>query len=103
MRDSRECTSRLVRPVGRAYVVSAVRSRFLAFDLGAESGRAMLGELHAGAITLKEVCRFANEPVRQNSSVRWDILCFWLEITCGFDCLLLGNLAGIGVDTWGCD
>ena len=35
---------------------------YLAFDLGAESGRAVLGTLDGGRITLREVHRFPNEP-----------------------------------------
>ena len=49
-------------------------ARFLAFDLGAESGRAILARLDAGVLTLKDVCRFPNEPVRTNGSLQWDIL-----------------------------
>ena len=41
---------------------------YLAFDLGAESGRAMLAELRAGVLDLREIRRFPNEPVWQNGS-----------------------------------
>jgi rhamnulokinase len=76
---------------------------FLAIDLGAESGRAMLGRLHAGVLSLNEVCRFANEPVRDHGSLHWDILRLWLEIKRGLDRASGSPLESIAVDTWGCD
>lgn len=48
-------------------------AHFLAFDLGAESGRAMSGRLRAGVLDLTEVCRFPNEPLRERGSLHWDI------------------------------
>ena len=79
--------------------------KYLAFDLGAESGRAMLGQLSADRITLKELCRFPNEPVRSNGSLQWDILRLWLEMRRGLNLIdpNEGRLESIGVDTWGCD
>ena len=62
---------------------------FLAIDLGAESGRAMLGRFHAGALSLNEVCRFPNEPVRHGRSLQWDILRLWLEIRRGLEQALI--------------
>src|SRR5262245_24436295 len=47
-------------------------ARFLAFDLGAESGRAMTAHLRAGVLDLAEVARFPNEPVRVDGSLYWD-------------------------------
>jgi rhamnulokinase len=76
---------------------------FLAIDLGAESGRAMLGRLDAGALALSEVCRFPNEPIRQNGSLRWDIARLWDEIRRGLNLSAGTPLQSIGVDTWGCD
>ncbi|MEO8078655.1 MAG: FGGY family carbohydrate kinase, partial [Acidobacteriota bacterium] len=76
---------------------------FLAIDLGAESGRTMLGRLHAGALTLDEVCRFPNEPVYHHGSLQWDVLRLWLEIKRGLERASGTPLQSIGVDTWGCD
>ena len=45
--------------------------QYLAFDLGAESGRAMLGRLRAGVLDIREIRRFSNEPVRQRGSLFW--------------------------------
>jgi rhamnulokinase len=75
---------------------------FLAFDLGAESGRAMLGRLRGGVIDLREVHRFGNEAVRQNGSLQWDILRIWQEMRRAFD-LVDVSLESVGVDTWGVD
>jgi rhamnulokinase len=76
---------------------------FLAIDLGAESGRAMLGRFDAGVLSLDEVCRFPNEPLRQDGSLRWDIARLWNEIRNGLNLSAGTPLASIGVDTWGCD
>ena len=76
---------------------------FLAFDLGAESGRAIAARFDAGLLDIQEVHRFANEPVRQNGALQWDILRLWLEVRRSFDTLHAPSLASLGVDTWGCD
>src|SRR6187200_2452622 len=55
-------------------------ARFLAFDLGAESGRAISGHLRSGVLDLREVCRFSNEPVREHGSLYWDVLRLWLHM-----------------------
>jgi rhamnulokinase len=80
--------------------------RFLAFDLGASSGRAMLGRLEADHLTLKEVHRFPNGGVRLNDGLHWDILRLWREIEEGIR--LAAQRAGeglvsLGLDTWGVD
>ena len=80
-----------------------MNAQFLAIDLGAESGRAMLGQLRAGVLSLEETCRFANGPVRDNGSLRWDIHRLWNEIRHGLDRAAAHKPASIGVDTWGCD
>ena len=75
---------------------------FLAFDLGAESGRAMLGRLRGGVIDVQEVHRFANDAVRQNGSLQWDILRIWQEMRRALD-LVTVPIESVGVDTWGVD
>ena len=77
--------------------------RFLAFDLGAESGRAMLGRLHSGLLDVTEIHRFANEPVRQNGSLHWDVLRLWLEVKRGLERGSSSGVESVGVDAWGCD
>ena len=81
-------------------------SGFLAIDLGAESGRAILGTLDAGRLTLEELHRFPNTPVRLPTGLYWDTLRLFHEIRhalsiCGRERKI--SLDGIGVDTWGVD
>lgn len=78
--------------------------RVLAFDFGASSGRAIIGTLDNGQITLNEVHRFSNDPVTVNGTFYWDVLRLFHEIKQG---LLKAKQAGgfdsIGIDTWGVD
>jgi rhamnulokinase len=82
------------------------RHNFLAFDLGAESGRAMLGRFDGERIRLSEIHRFPNGAVRLPDGLHWDALRLWGEIKQG---LILAaqehgaDLAGVGLDTWGVD
>ena len=75
---------------------------YLAFDIGAESGRAVLARLGGETLAIEEVHRFPNQPVHETGSVHWDVQRLWLEMRRALskiDC----NLDGIGVDTWGVD
>ncbi len=79
---------------------------YLAFDLGAESGRAMLGTLDAGRLKIEELHRFLNTPVRVFDALYWDTLRLWHEIQRGL--CVAGRerklqVDGIGIDTWGVD
>ena len=47
--------------------------RYLAVDLGAESGRVMLGTLEDGRISLEELSRFSNTPIREGDAMYWNI------------------------------
>jgi rhamnulokinase len=78
-------------------------ARFLAFDLGAESGRAMVATLEHDILGLREIHRFSNEPVRLNGSLQWDILHLWREMRCAIEGLGGVGLESIGVDSWGVD
>jgi len=80
-----------------------VPKAYLAFDLGAESGRAVLGRVYAGVITTEEVHRFPNEPVEYGGSLHWDAPRLWLEIRKALSRIEQVRLGGIGVDTWGVD
>ena len=80
--------------------------QFLAIDLGAESGRAMLGTLDAEKLVLEELHRFPNTPVQLASGLYWDTLRLFHEIRhalaiCGRERRIA--LDGIGIDTWGVD
>ena len=48
-------------------------SRYLAIDLGAESGRVMLGTLEGGRVVLEELARFRNTPIREGERMYWNI------------------------------
>lgn len=76
---------------------------FLAFDLGAESGRAVLGHLHSGVLATEEVHRFPNAPLEYGGSLHWDVERLWLEIRKGLSGPEEIRLDGIGVDAWGVD
>jgi len=78
-------------------------AQFLAIDLGAESGRVMLGRLDGGVLSLSEVCRFPNDPIRQHGTLRWNIEALWGEIRRGLDRASGARIESVGLDTWGCD
>ncbi|MCG3178459.1 MAG: Rhamnulokinase [Phycisphaerae bacterium] len=80
-------------------------SSFLAFDLGASSGRAMLGRLADGRLTLAEAHRFANGPIDAPGPMRWNLGRLEREIARGLEVARsrAGRLAAVGVDTWGVD
>ncbi len=79
---------------------------YLAFDLGAESGRAMLGAFDGQQLQLSEAHRFLNIPVRVPDGLHWDALRLWTDIKQGLARAARnqgGPLASIGLDTWGVD
>ena len=79
---------------------------FLAIDLGAESGRAILATLDGEQLSLTDIHRFANGPVRLPDGLHWDILRLWSEIKTALHIATHKHhvqLAGIGIDTWGVD
>jgi len=83
----------------------ADEKRYIAVDLGAESGRVMLGIVSADKISLEEVHRFINGPVEQNGSLRWDFPRLISEVKTGIGKAVKESprIAGIGVDSWGVD
>jgi rhamnulokinase len=79
---------------------------YLAFDLGAESGRAIAGHLRSGKLSIEEVRRFANQPVYYNGAMHWDAPRLWFEMQAALNSLSshgIERLDAIGVDTWGVD
>ncbi|MDX1520301.1 MAG: rhamnulokinase family protein, partial [Anaerolineae bacterium] len=79
---------------------------FLAIDLGAESGRAVVGKFDGETLTLEEVHRFSNGPVRLLDSLYWNTLALFTEIKNGLAKTINGaaiELASLGLDTWGVD
>jgi rhamnulokinase len=80
-------------------------SNYLALDLGAESGRGLLGRFDGQRLMLDEVHRFGNGPVRMLDTLYWDLprLFEEMKIALAKAASLGGRLDGIGVDTWGVD
>lgn len=82
---------------------------YLAFDLGAESGRAMLGVIEDGKLALHEVHRFANTLHRLPDGLHWNTLGLWANLIEGlrrageFCRDRDWHLVSLGVDTWGVD
>jgi rhamnulokinase len=80
-------------------------TQFLAFDLGAESGRAVVGTIDGGRLELQEKHRFPNPTGRIGGHLHWNLLQQWEELKTGLRKTAADTpkLAGIGVDTWGVD
>ncbi|HEX9997345.1 MAG TPA: rhamnulokinase family protein [Abditibacterium sp.] len=77
---------------------------FAAADLGAESGRVIAGRFDGQKLSLEVAHRFPNTPVRAHNTLHWDVLRLWHDIQDGLAKVApLGEIAGIGVDTWGVD
>jgi len=78
---------------------------FVAIDLGAESGRAVVGCFDGQHLSLHEVHRFRNGPVRVAGHLHWDVLRIFEEIQNGLmqAARQFGEIASLGVDTWGVD
>jgi len=82
---------------------------YLAFDLGAESGRAMLATIESGKVAMHECHRFPTHAVRLPSGYHWDLTGLWANLVEGLR--LAGEkaaeqgitIASLGVDTWGVD
>lgn len=81
-----------------------MKKQCLAFDFGASSGRAILGSFDGEKITLKEIHRFSNDPVKVGNTFYWDVLRLFHEIKQGIlKAKLEGGFQSIGIDTWGVD
>jgi rhamnulokinase len=77
---------------------------YLAVDLGAESGRVVLGRFDGGRVSLEEVHRFPNSPVRLPDGLHWDVLRILSEIKDGLaKAVREEKIEGIGIDSWGVD
>jgi rhamnulokinase len=83
----------------------ATTSNYLALDLGAESGRGLLGRFDGQHLALEETHRFPNGPVRMLDTLYWDLPRLFEEIktALGKGALCGGGLDGVGIDTWGVD
>ncbi len=81
-------------------------SQFIALDLGAESGRAIVGKLKSDCLSLEEAYRFPNGAVRILDNLYWDPLRLFSEMKQGLNKISQQygqDFASVGVDTWGID
>ncbi len=77
---------------------------YVAVDLGAESGRAVVGTFDGDHLTTAEVHRFPNRPVRLPTAVHWDILSLMAEVRDGIAAAQReGPVTSMAVDAWGVD
>ncbi|MEU8662247.1 rhamnulokinase [Actinoplanes philippinensis] len=74
---------------------------FAAVDLGASSGRVVVGRFHDGTLELEVVHRFPNEPVRVGGTLHWDILSLYRGVLDGL--AKAGPVRSIGIDSWAVD
>ncbi len=78
---------------------------YLAVDMGASSGRHVVGRFDGTKISLEEVYRFENGPVDTLGTLHWDLLNQWTHVQNGIlaAAALETPIASVGVDTWGVD
>jgi rhamnulokinase len=78
---------------------------YIACDLGAESGRVVLGQVETGRVRIEDVHRFPSAAVRVLGSLRWDVLRIFEELKIGLRKVAQRNLpvASLSVDAWGVD
>ena len=78
---------------------------YLALDLGAGSGRAIVGYFEDNRLKLEEILRFENTPVQLGNTIYWDFLSLFDNIKKGISLAVRKGylLKGIAVDTWGVD
>ncbi|MGW4024341.1 rhamnulokinase [Streptomyces sp. NPDC005009] len=80
--------------------MSAVKS-FAAVDLGASSGRVMVGRVGPDSLELTEAHRFPNRPVRVPEGLRWDVLGLYAGVLDGLKAA--GAVHSVGIDSWAVD
>jgi rhamnulokinase len=76
----------------------------VAVDLGAESGRVVLGRFDGSRVALEELHRFSTPPRQDDGHLRWDLHRLWSEIQTGLaGAGAVGTVDAVGVDSWGVD
>lgn len=81
-------------------------STHLAFDLGAGSGRAVVGRFDGERLQMHEVLRFPNDPVRAGGRLHWDVLRLLSDVLEGMRAARaagVGTIESLAIDSWGCD
>jgi len=79
---------------------------YLAIDMGASSGRHVIGRFDGRKLTLEEIYRFENGPVEMAGSLFWDLPAQWSHVLGGLRAAGAGDgqaIVSVGVDTWGVD
>ncbi len=79
--------------------------KYLAVDLGASSGRAIVGSYNGSRLVFDEAHRFENKPVKANDTIYWDILYLFLEAKVGLSNAIskYKKIESMAIDTWGVD
>lgn len=80
--------------------------KVITFDYGASSGRGILGQFDGERLSIDELHRFSNDPVRVTGHLTWDVLRLFHELKAGLiKAAIAGHkdIASVGVDTWGVD
>ncbi|MCL2106184.1 MAG: rhamnulokinase [Oscillospiraceae bacterium] len=76
----------------------------LAIDLGASGGRVMRADLHHGRMSVSELHRFGNTPVKTDGQLRWNVAGLFREIKRGLAIAAeQGDFDSVGIDAWGVD
>jgi rhamnulokinase len=77
---------------------------YLALDLGAESGRAIVGTISEGKLSMTETHRCGNQPVTRSTGLHWDVSNLWREIKKGIIASASQfSLESLALDAWGVD
>jgi len=82
-----------------------MKSRYLAFDLGASNSRALLGTLKDGEMTLEEIHRFTTPIIEKGDRLFWDEATIWQELQYSLKKAYqeASDLRSLSVDSWGVD
>jgi len=85
--------------------MNRVSGCYLAIDIGASSGRHIVGWLEGGEVKTKEVYRFPNGVTERGGHLTWDVEALLGHVKEGIDRALaeFGSMESFSIDTWGCD
>ena len=88
---------------------ATVGAVFAAVDIGASSGRIILGRVTAGSVKLETIHRFPNGVVESDGGLRWDFDALFAEVLTGLAAAGIAaaargeTITSIGIDTWAVD
>lgn len=77
-----------------------------AVDLGATSGRVILGRVERGVLQMRHIARFANDPVHTRDGMHWNLLELYRQVLLGLAAAereAPGEIVSVGIDSWGVD